>query len=69
MARFNQKERLILALIFGKIKNDLEKAVDIDKLLNKSCVEHSHTNVGDNNESECGKRMLRTFLAEGERSV
>lgn len=47
MARFNQKERLILALIFGKIKNDLEKAVDIDKLLNKSCVEHTNTKFLD----------------------
>lgn len=29
----NEQERLILALIFGKIKNDLEKVGDIDKLL------------------------------------
>lgn len=27
------------------------------------------THVGGNNESEWGKRMLRTFLAEGERNV
>jgi hypothetical protein len=30
----SEQERIILALIFGKIKNDLEKVGDIDKLLN-----------------------------------
>ena len=29
----SEQERLILALIFGKIKNDLEQVGDIDKLL------------------------------------
>lgn len=29
----SEQERLILILIFGKIKNDLEKVGDIDKLL------------------------------------
>lgn len=29
---------MILAIIFGKIKNDLEKVGDIDKLLNKNKV-------------------------------
>ena len=31
----SKQERLVLALIFGKIKNDLEKVGDIDKLLKK----------------------------------
>lgn len=29
----NKRKQLILALIFGKIKNNLEKVGDIDKLL------------------------------------